>query len=100
MFLALRCLFCLKKAAAGQKKDMTELFRGCCLYFDGRVDLGAGLSSYVLSKVARLHGAKVTPHLTKNLVSHVVCSQLSGAKERHALHDAPLRRRFRSLWCI
>ena len=73
----------------GEPAGLKELFQGCCLYFDGRVDLGKGLSSYALSKLVRLHGAKVTPHLTKNLVSHVVCSQLSGAKERHALHDVP-----------
>ncbi|CAJ1398952.1 unnamed protein product [Effrenium voratum] len=65
-----------------------SIFRSCCIYFDGRVDVGGGLSAYALSKVARLHGAQVSPMLAKRRVTHVVCTQLSGAKERHALHDA------------
>ena len=48
-----------------------------------------GFSAYSLSKVARLHGATVSPRLTKRQVTHVVCTQLSGTKERHALTDAP-----------
>ena len=47
-----------------------------------------GLSAYALSKLARLHGATVIPRLSKRQVTHVVCSQLSGAKERHAMKDA------------
>jgi len=46
-----------------------------------------GLSAYALGKVARLHGANLCPRLAKRQVTHVVCSQLSGAKERHALRD-------------
>ncbi|CAK9015080.1 unnamed protein product [Durusdinium trenchii] len=66
----------------------SDLFQHCCIYFDGRVDVGGGLSAYALSKLARLHGATVIPRLSKRQVTHVVCSQLSGAKERHAMKDA------------
>ena len=57
-----------------------------------------GFSAYSLSKVARLHGATVSPRLTKRQVTHVVCTQLSGAKERHALTDAPCFSKSKSLF--
>ncbi|CAE7475191.1 Rev1 [Symbiodinium sp. CCMP2592] len=66
----------------------SQIFKHCCIYFDGRVDIGGGISAYALSKVARLHGATVTPRLAKRSVTHVVCTQLSGAKEMKALRDA------------
>ena len=50
--------------------------------------LTGGLSAYGLNKLARLHGAVVNPRLAKRSVTHVVCTQLSGAKERKALRDA------------
>lgn len=64
------------------------IFRRCRLYFDGRVDVQGGLSAYALGKLARLHGAEVVPRLTMGGTTHVVCTQLSGAKERTALRRA------------
>lgn len=78
---------CLGTEAEGTAVQ-SDLFRNCFIYFDGRVDVGGGLSAYALGKVARLHGANLCPRLAKRQVTHVVCSQLSGAKERHALRDA------------
>ena len=102
-------------SGAQRPESSSDIFKNCCIYFDGRVDIGGmqcvqtkrrnggpspiplfrhcpvltgGLSAYALSKVARLHGATVNPRLAKRRVTHVVCTQLSGAKERHALRDA------------
>lgn len=80
-----------RRLAGGQLKSADSargIFQHCCLYFDGRVDSSSGLSSYTLGKLARLHGAEVTPRLTKRRVTHVVCAQLSGAKEVRALAGA------------
>lgn len=70
------------------KEGAPMIFKQCRIYFDGRVDSSTGLSSFALGKLARLHGADVSPHLTKKGVTHVVCTQLSGAKERAALRGA------------
>merc|ERR1712216_501002 len=80
----------LSAAEAGdsQAPPLPMIFERCCIYFDGRVDGEEGLSSYALGKLARLHGAHVTPRLTKKGTTHVVCRQLSGAKERKALVEA------------
>jgi len=67
------------------------IFRRCRIYFDGRVDVSGGLSSLALGKLARLHGAEVVPRLTMGRTTHVVCTQLSGAKERRALGRAASR---------
>jgi len=86
---------CRKGAAASATAPSTAptaLFRCCRLYFTGRIDGGGGgLSSYSLGKLARLHGAEVTPHLTKRGVTHVICTQLAGAKERAMLKNATSR---------
>lgn len=68
-----------------------EVFKHCRIWFDGRVDGEDGLSSFSLGKLARLHGSEVMSRLTKRAVTHVVCTQLSGAKERAALGDAASR---------
>merc|ERR1719491_531901 len=73
---------------AGEYVDaplLSRIFEQCCIYFDGRVDSDDGLSSYSLGKLARLHGAYVGLRPTKRGTTHVVCTQLSGAKERRAL---------------
>ena len=72
------------------------IFGGCRLIFNGRVDvpaanLGASLSSYQLSKLAKLHGADITPRLLKRRVTHVICRQLSGSKEVKALESITSR---------
>jgi len=70
----------------------SEVFRNCRLYFNGRVDgVGGGLSSYSLGKLARLHGAEMASRLTKRAVTHVVCTRLSGSKERQALLNSTSR---------
>lgn len=68
----------------------SQIFASCHFYFDGRVDggRGEGLSAFGLGKLARLHGAHVGPVLTKRGVTHVICTQLSGAKEKQALRSA------------
>ncbi|CAE7652867.1 REV1 [Symbiodinium sp. CCMP2456] len=77
-----------RESPEAEHTSCSQIFKHCCIYFDGRVDIGGGISAYALSKVARLHGATVTPRLAKRSVTHVVCTQLSGAKERKALRDA------------
>lgn len=71
--------------AATRPEAPSDIFRQCRLYFTGRVDGGGGLSSFALGKLARHHGADVTPRCTKHGVTHVICTQLSGSKERAAL---------------
>jgi len=66
---------------------ISQIFDRCSIYFDGRVDGEEGLSSYALGKLAKLHGARIVPHLTKRGTTHVVCKQLSGSKERQALAE-------------
>lgn len=67
----------------------SQIFASCHLYFDGRVDGGGeGLSAFGLGKLARLHGAHVGPVLTKRGVTHVICTQLSGSKEKQVLRSA------------
>ena len=66
-----------------------KMFKPFFWCFSNKKLVKGGLSSYALGKVARLHGALVSPRLAKRQVTHVVCTQLSGAKERHALKDAP-----------
>lgn len=72
------------------KVAASQIFASCHLYFDGRVDGGGGegLSAFGLGKLARLHGAHVGPVLTKRGVTHVICTQLSGSKEKQALRSA------------
>lgn len=80
---------CSNSAPLG-KTAASQIFASCHLYFDGRVDggRGDGLSAFGLGKLARLHGAHVGPVLTKRGVTHVVCTQLSGSKEKQALRSA------------
>merc|ERR1719316_194072 len=60
-----------------------DIFHGCRLYFNGRVDgNGQNLSCFELGKLARLHGAMCSPRLTVRGVTHVVCTRLSGSKEQ------------------
>eukprot|EP00927_Polykrikos_kofoidii_P060113 TRINITY_DN55177_c0_g1_i1.p1 TRINITY_DN55177_c0_g1~~TRINITY_DN55177_c0_g1_i1.p1 ORF type:complete len:446 (+),score=67.06 TRINITY_DN55177_c0_g1_i1:44-1381(+) len=76
------------RAVLGEKPGM---FHMCCIYFNGRVDGVEGLSSFALGKVFRLHGGELASRLTQRAVTHVVCTQLSSAKERKALRMAQSR---------
>lgn len=81
----------LSLPAAMDSERPPEIFRRCCIYFDGRVDGGEGLSCYALGKLVRLHGGELATRLTKHAVTHVVCTQLSASKERKALRHAASR---------
>lgn len=76
--------------SSSSSASASQIFASCHLYFDGRVDGGGGegLSAFGLGKLARLHGAHVGPVLTKRGVTHVICTQLSGSKEKQALRSA------------
>ncbi|OQR87595.1 cell division protein ftsZ [Achlya hypogyna] len=69
---------------SASQPELSSIFRGCNLYFDGRT---GNVSSYYLVKMAKEHGASVSIMHRKSRVTHIVAVNLNGSKTETLLQS-------------